>query len=80
MTWGHPLQQQDPAGFYVRKGGKKHFLFSLLLPTAKGGGAPVCGLLVLIWGEGVYGGHFSFVFVTPFGVLGKEGLLQATAT
>lgn len=35
MTQGHLLQQWDPAGFYLKGGGKKHFLFLLFLPTAK---------------------------------------------
>lgn len=78
MTWGRPLQQQDPAGFCVKRGEKKHFLPSLL-PTVVRGGAPVCGLLVFICRVCVFEGHFSFVFLTPFDVLGREGLLQTTA-
>lgn len=78
MTQGHPLLQQDPAGFCIKRGGKKHFLPSFL-PTVKRGGAPVCGLLVLICGVCVFEGHFSFVFLTPFDVLGREGLLPTTA-
>lgn len=71
MTQDHPLQPQDPAGFSLRKEERNTFSFCSSSPAAKGGGAPVCGLLVLISGVCVLKGHFSFVF--PFCVFGEKG-------
>lgn len=71
MTQDHPRQPQDPAGSSLRKEERNTFSFCSSSLTAKGGGAPVCGLLVLISGVCVLKGHFSFVF--PFCVFGEKG-------
>lgn len=71
VSQSHSTQQENPLGS-VRRGGKKHFLSSLLLLFTEGGGGPVCGLLVLIFGGVCVWGTFLICFSHPFWCVGQR--------
>lgn len=52
--------------------GRNTFSLCSSCPLPGGGGAPVCGLLVLISGVCVFDVHFSFFFSSPLSVCWAE--------